>query len=244
MIFFKELGISNYLGGALINNNIVIRCGRGQQYYLGSIEDIPSSILKGSKCIVLTCPHVRSEFNYQKDYKLATPSILYSILHEINDYKILTIPLEPLSGGNKISRIVISPRAQIQQYVRKFTSLGFCVHAMCDIWQAMLNAACQVLPEEKSAWVIAAAYEKIYVFYFKNNNIYLHLQFDSGELEKSLIAIDEFRKDFVDISTDVWHLDRLPTEVASSLTARGLVLRDLPFEGGFELFCCMGAQHA
>ena len=222
-------------------------CERTQQYYLGSVEHIPKRMLQGPKCIALAYPHVRSQFNYQKDYKLTTPNILYSILHEINDYKILTIPLEELAGfSNKMSRIVIAGRANIQEYTRNFTALGFCVHAMGDIWQIMLHATCHILPAEKSAWVIAVSDHSVYVFYFKNNSIYLHASFPHNKMEALFVAVDEFCKDFTHISIDAWCVGSLPAQVAQNFAARGLVLCNMPFviELSFELFCCIGASNS
>lgn len=191
--------------------------------------------------------NVRSQFNYQKDYKLTTPNILYSILHEINDYKILTIPLKELAGfSGKMSRIIIGGREDIHKYTRSFVDLGFCVHSMHDIWQVMLQAVCHVLPEEKESWVIAVSDYIIYVFYFKNNSIYLHASFSHNDMDVLFSKVDEFRKDFIGISSNAWCVGGLQDQVAQGFAARGLVLRDMPSRSklSFELFCCIGASNS
>jgi hypothetical protein len=243
-----ELGISKYLGAMLINNKIALLCQQTKQYYFGSRDNIPGNMLHGSKCIALAYPDIRSHFNYQKDYKLTAPNILYSILHEINDYKILTISLKAIAGNNnKMSRIVIAGRVNIQKYAKNFARLGFCVHAMLDIWQIMLCAARELLPKVKSAWVIVVSEQLIYVFYFENNSIYMHSSFEHNSLNDIFAAVDEFKKDFINISSDAWCVGSLTLELEQGLTNKGLMLHDVPLKSdiipklSFELLCCMGA---
>jgi hypothetical protein len=232
----------------LINNKVAILCQQTQQYYFGSRDSIPSRLLQGAKCIALAYPDIRSQFDYKKDYKLVVPNILYSIIHEINDYKVLTIPLETISGNNnKMSRIVIASRAKIKAYTASFTSLGLCVHAMCDIWQLMLLATCKLLPQVKSAWVIAASEQAIYLFYFKNNSIYLHMSFEPDALQEVVAVVDGFKKDFLDIGANAWCVGPLSPELALGLTSKGLILQDMPTKSdamsklSFEKLCCIGA---